>query len=441
MPETNDHPPRSSTGSHDSVSDRRRTLIAILGPGLMLAASGVGAGDLAGGAFAGIKLGTAVLWAVVCGAFFKFVITEGLARWQLATNTTLLEGAVLRLGRPVQWFFLAYLLIWTLGVGTSLISACGVAAHALLPAFDDAVHGKIVWGILHSLVGLGLVWIGTFRFFERLMGALVALMIVVVLLTAWMLRPDWNEVGRGLVVPMLPDHPEAVAWTLALMGGVGGTLTVLCYGYWIREEQRTGTHDLRLCRLDLGVSYSVMALFGIAMVLIASGMELSGRGATLLVDLADRLQQPLGPSARMLFLAGAWAAVFSSLVGVWQAVPYLFADFWQLFRRHGQLDPATFQPSRVDTRGWAYRGYLLFLALVPMAGLGYDFQLVQKANSVFGAMVMPMLAAALLILNGRADWVGPDQKNRWWTAATLIAILLFFAVIGGREIVAELRGN
>ena len=56
-------------------------MISLVGPGLMLAASGVGAGDLAGGAFAGMHLGTAVLWAVVVGAFFKYVITEGLARW------------------------------------------------------------------------------------------------------------------------------------------------------------------------------------------------------------------------------------------------------------------------------------------------------------------------------------------------------------------------
>ena len=279
-----------------------------------------------------MKLGTAVLWAVLCGAFFKFVITEGLARWQLATGTTLLEGAVLRLGRPVQWMFLCYLLVWTFGVGASLISACGVAAHALWPVFDDPVRGKIVWGILHSLLGLILVWIGTFRFFERMMGLLVAIMVVVVLATGWLVKPDWAAVSQGLFVPRVPDRPDAVAWTLALMGGVGGTLTVLCYGYWIREEQRTTPAALSLCRLDLALSYSVMALFGIAMVIIAAGLELSGKGATLVVDLANRLEQPLGMTARMLFLVGAWAAVFSSLVGVWQAVPYLFADFWQLFR-------------------------------------------------------------------------------------------------------------
>ncbi|MCA9225334.1 MAG: Nramp family divalent metal transporter [Planctomycetales bacterium] len=425
-------------GGSPSRDRKRRTLIALVGPGLMLAASGVGAGDLAGGAFAGIKLGTAVLWAVLCGAAFKFVVTEGLARWQLATGTTLLEGAVLRLGRPVQWGFLVYLLVWTFGVGTSLISACGVAAHALFPVFDDPVRGKIVWGIVHSLIGLAMVWWGTFRFFERMMGVLVAIMVVVVLVTGWMVKPDWLSVSRGLFVPNIPDQPEAVAWTLALMGGVGGTLTVLCYGYWIREEERTGTEDLALCRLDLGMSYAVMALFGIAMVIIATGVSLEGAGAKLLVELAERLQQSLGSTARHLFLVGAWAAVFSSLVGVWQAVPYLFADFWQLLRRRGKLEAETFLPAPVDKRGWAYRGYLLALALVPMLGLQYNFQLVQKANSVFGALVMPMLAAALLVMNGRSDWIGAHNRNRWWTTAALIGILVFFAVVGLPSVIEAL---
>jgi Mn2+/Fe2+ NRAMP family transporter len=74
----------------------------MIGPGLLLAATGVGAGDLATASFAGGLLGTAVLWAVVFGAFLKFVVTEGLARWQLATGETLIEGAVSRGGRSIS---------------------------------------------------------------------------------------------------------------------------------------------------------------------------------------------------------------------------------------------------------------------------------------------------------------------------------------------------
>ena len=108
---------------------RKPGLLALLGPGILVAATGVGVGDIAGAGFAGSKLGYAILWAAVLGAFIKFVVNEGLARWQLATGETLLEGAVLRFGRPVRWFFLVYLLVWSWAVGSALISACGIAGR------------------------------------------------------------------------------------------------------------------------------------------------------------------------------------------------------------------------------------------------------------------------------------------------------------------------
>ena len=120
-----------------------------------------------------------------------------------------------------------------------------------------------------------------------------------------------------------------MTWTVALIGGVGGTLTVLCYGYWIREEGRKGTEDLRMCRIDLGTGYAMTAVFGLAMVVIGSRLgQMSGSGATLIVEIAEKLQTVLGsagPLAKWSFLIGAWGAVFSSLLGVWQSIPYLFA--------------------------------------------------------------------------------------------------------------------
>jgi Mn2+/Fe2+ NRAMP family transporter len=50
------------------------SLWAVLGPGLLLAATGVGGGDLATATFVGGVLGTAVLWAIAVGAFMNFVV-------------------------------------------------------------------------------------------------------------------------------------------------------------------------------------------------------------------------------------------------------------------------------------------------------------------------------------------------------------------------------
>ena len=147
-------------------SRTKPAVLSLIGPGLLVAATGVGAGDLATASFTGSLLGTAILWAVVVGAFLKFVMTEGLARWQLATGETLLEGAVHRLGRGVGWLFLPYLLLWSFLVGSALMSACGVTLHALIPVFEDASQGKVVFGVLSSVLALALVRTGGYRLFE-----------------------------------------------------------------------------------------------------------------------------------------------------------------------------------------------------------------------------------------------------------------------------------
>ena len=426
-----------------------RRVLATIGPGILVAATGVGVGDIAGAGFAGSKLGYAILWAAVLGSFIKFVVNEGLARWQLATGQTLLEGAVLHFGRPVQWLFLVYLLVWSWAVGSALISASGVAAHALFPVFDDPQVGKVFWGVAHSGVAVGLIWLGGFRRFQQAMTLTFVFTFVAVIATAATSSPEWSAVARGLLVPRIPTDraPDAAQWTLVVMGGVGGTLTMLCYGYWIREQGRTGPEALRTSRIDLAVSYAMTALFGVAMVVIGAQLDLAeGKGAGFVVKIADRVGESFGTPLRWLFLFGAWATVFDSLLGVWQSVPYLFADFWQLFARgrttSGRPKHEATTPSSVDMRSAVYRAYLIALATVPAAGLWFSFVSIQKAYSVLGAVSMPLLALALLVLNGRGDWVGRAFRNRPLTIAVLVAILLFFVyaawmtVRTGREVVS-----
>lgn len=406
---------------------RRVPLISMIGPGLLLAATGVGAGDLATGSFVGGLLGTAVLWAVVVGAFFKFVVTEGLARWQLATGETLVEGAVSRLGRIIVWCFLPYLLLWSFFVGSAVMSATGVTLHAMLPIFDDAVRGKVVFGMAASLVGLVLVWFGGYRLFERVMGLCIGVMFFTVVLTAALLWPGTLAVLEGLLIPRIPDAGgQGIAWTLALIGGVGGTLTVLCYGYWLREEGVTQREDLRACRVDLATGYFMTAIFGIAMVIVGSSISIEGSGAQLLVTLSSRLEEVLGPAGKWLFLIGTLGAVFSSLLGVWQCVPYLFADCWDLLKDRKR------ETRTVDTRSVPYRAYLLLIAVVPMLGLFWSFRDIQMVYAVTGALLFPVLALALLVFNGRSQWVGAQFANRPLTVAALVAVLIFFTAIGLR---------
>ena len=417
--------------SDDSViSDGPKpTLFRRLAPGILIAATGVGAGDLISATLAGSKpgIGTTILWAALAGALLKWVANEGLARWQMATGTTLLEGWVRRLSWPVQWIFLVYLFVWSFWVGGVLAGACGVAATGFLPLSEDLRQSKIIWGVIHSLLGLVLVWLGGYRLFEKLMAVCIAIMFVTVMATVVMLPGgDWSGIATGLVTPRIPDHPQGIARVLSVLGGVGGTVTLLSYGYWIREEGRSGWQGVRQCRLDLTVGYTMTALFGVAMIIIGSRVALAGEGAKMAIILAEQVELAAGPAGRWIFLTGFWGAVFSSLLGVWQSVPYLFADFLEI--RRGM--PAS-QRRQVDFTGtWAYRGFLIAIAVGPLVTLWQSIDAIQMIYAVLGAAFFPFLALTLLIMNNREAWVGKQFRSGWLTNLLLFATLAFFLYAG-----------
>ena len=146
-----------------------------------------------------------------------------------------------------------------------------------------------------------------------------------------------------------------------------------------------------------------------------------------MVNLADCLGEQTGPLGRWLFLAGAWAAVFSSLLGVWQSVPYIYADFCRLWHYNATPPP-------VSTEGRAYRLCLYAVALVPMLGLAFTFKRIQLLYAFIGAGFMPLLALTLLLLNGQPRLVGREGRNRPITIAILVAVVLFFSLVGWFEI-------
>jgi Mn2+/Fe2+ NRAMP family transporter len=255
-------------------------------------------------------------------------------------------------------------------------------------------------------------------------------MFVTTVFTAVVLWPGTTAIVKGLLVPTLarPD-PEAIVWTISLIGGIGGTLTVLCYGYWLREEGRSGTSQLRVCRIDLALSYLMAAIFGVSMVIVGTSIQVDGEGTQLLVRLSDRLGQELGETGRILFLLGTFGTVFSSLLGVWQAVPYLFADCWQLLRhpRVNEQRAPTESYSTVDTRAKPYRVYLALLATVPIIGLFTSFREVQKIYTFVGALFFPLLAFVLLVANGW--WIEKKYRNKPATILALLGVLAVFAWI------------
>src|SRR3954465_10599689 len=127
--------------------------LKLFGPGLVLAAAGIGAGDIVTASVSGIRFGTGMIWTVVFTVALKYVLTEAVARWQVATGETLVYAWVARLPRWVPIYFAGYLLLWTFLVGASLSSAGGLAGTSLFPGSASVP----VWGGIHSLLAAVLV--------------------------------------------------------------------------------------------------------------------------------------------------------------------------------------------------------------------------------------------------------------------------------------------
>ena len=394
-----------------------------MGPGIAVAATGVGAGDMISATNAGAKFGTVLLWAIVYGAVLKFALNEGVGRWQLATGTTLLEGWVERLGRPVQYFFLLYLVIWSFLVGG------GCFRRPDWPATRFSRPSVAQWGVIHALAACVLVWAGRFGFFLKVMKVLIGLMFVSFLISAWALRPDLGDVVRGIALPSAPSG--SVVAVLSVLGGVGGSLSVMCYGYWIREAGRNGGEWLKGIRIDLGGAYLLTGFFGVAVMILGAQIRPEAVGIDIVLGMADRLEEALGAFGRWSLYLGFWAAVITSVLGVWQGIPYLFADFMSLFKKV----PAGERDAMVRTDSPYYRGFLLFLTFPTMALLLFDRPVaVVIVYTVVGALFMPFLAGTLLYMNSKRAWVG-NLKTGWVLNVLLALALILFLYLAVHQLI------
>ena len=402
---------------------------SLVGPGLIVAATGVGAADLVATVIAGQRFGYALLWAVIVGCLMKVVLVEGAGRYSLATGNTIYEGWA-TLGRWTTWYFAPYIVIWGFVYGAAAMAGTGLPLASLFPALPVTW-----WGILSGLVGAALVWFGRYALFEKVCAALVGLMFVTMFVAALLTLPNIPELVTGLV-PRIPEG--GLINVLSVAGGVGGTITLAAYGYWIREKGWTTPGHMRVMRLDNTVAYTVTGIFVISTLIVGAELLYSAgiaveTGDEGLLDLSEVLRERYGSWAGTVFLVGFWSAAMSSLVGVWNGVSMMFADFVGHVRRLPKDDPS------VRLGGTWYKAYILWLTFPPMIMLflGRPVWLI-LAYGVLGAFFMPFLAVTLLwILNTARtpkEWRnGPVVNVLMGVCALLFAWLAVTQVQGAVE--------
>ena len=402
----------------DAAPSPDRARWRYVGPGIVAAATGVGVGDLGATLLAGSRFGYALLWAIVVGTLVKISLAEAVGRWHLASGTTIFAGWR-TMGRWTGVYFGIYAIVWGFVFGATAMSTTALPLRAL---FGGPLEP---WAIGAGLVGFAFVWFNRYAVFERMMTALVGVMFVSVVGAALLVGPDLAGLAGGLV-PRLPEG--SVLYTLGLVGGVGGTITMAAYGYWVNAKGWRTPAWISVMRLDNRVGYLLTAIFVVAMLVLGAELvyvtqtEIAAGGAGLL-ELSDELEARLGRVGAIVFLVGFAATSFSSLLGVWHGVSLLFADFVASVR------PDT-RPADGDAeRSLPFRAYLAWLTFPPMALVfaGEPAALI-LAYTVLGAFFMPFLAGTLLWLLNRRR-VPPEWRSGWVSNGMLVVAVALFTVL------------
>jgi Mn2+/Fe2+ NRAMP family transporter len=294
----------------------------------------------------------------------------------------------------------------------------------------------IVYAIASGLIGAALVWLGRYHALEKIVAVLVGLMFLTVVGAAVVTLPNLGEVLGGLV-PRIPEG--GLVYTLSIAGGVGGTITLAAYGYWLKEKGWSTPRWMRVMRIDNAMAYVISGIFVVAMLIVGAELLYSSsiaidEGDRGLLDLSDVLADRYGTAFSWMFLIGFWASSFSSVLGVWNGVSVMFADFWG----HVRGRPEDHPDRRIGGR--YYRFYVLWLTFPPMLLLllGRPVQVI-IAYGVLGAFFMPFLAITLLVL------MNSRHLPRQWRNGPLLnlalgAVTLLFVVLGANQLIGAFTG-
>lgn len=400
-----------------------KTKTSILGPGLIVAATGVGAGDLVAALVAGNNYGLVFLWAIVLGSILKFALNEGVGRWHLTGGMTILE-AWRSMGKWAVGYFGVYTIIWGFVYGAAATSSSALAMSALVPSLN-----LWQWAVIHGIIAFIFTFWGEYKTFEKIMNVLIGIMFITVIGSAVMVLPQLKDI-MGTAVPSLPKG--SLLFALGLIGGVGGSLTMSSYGYWLQEKKWSGPKYIKSVRYDSAIAYVVTALFTIALLILGAGLlygtNVSLAGEAGLVKFSTILGNELSPSIRWLFLIGFWSASFTSVLGVWNGVSYLFADFVRTVT-HSKVKPEDLSKTK------SYRFFVFWLTFPPMLlhFLGKPVGLI-IAYGALGSLFMPFLAITLLYLLNSKKYTKEKDRWQWLSNIALGASILLFVVLAVNEL-------
>ena len=464
----------------DFIQEPPQTLFTALrqtGPGIILAGSIIGSGELLLTTSLGAKYGFIFLWLILFSCLIKVFVQIELGRYSISSGKPTLAALDAlpgwRLGAHwlVWWWFLMMLATLSQlgamvgGVGQALdlafpqVSAqladwAGGVSPALAQRITD--HPAHPWAILTTLAAILLLLSGGYKRIELLTTIMVAAVtgvtVTCVVGLPWMKVEGYDfsihmaDIEQGFSLGVLGLSSAAIAAAFGAFGITGvGAAELYAYPYWCLEKgyaRYTGprTDDeawarrargwIRVLRLDAWMSMVVFTVATVSFYCLGATVlhrqELHPEGDKMIETLAQMYVPAFGSWTRVAFLIGVWAVLFKTLYVATAGNARLGADFLGLTRavHYGQADSRTV---------WIRR----FCILLPALGLVFYLYVEDpKALVIFGgffqAATLPVIAAATLYLRYRRmdQRLAPSKFSDicLWIAFLSISAVAIYAV-------------
>ena len=431
------------TAARPGLSFKLKTLLAIVGPGLIVMAGDNDAGAFSTYGQAGQNFGTHLLWTLLLLVPVLYVNQEMVLRLGAVTGVGHARLILERFGKfwgafsVIDLFLLNALTIVTEFIGISLaVSYLGVP--------------KVPAVVIAALAIVGAVSTGSFRRFERLCLMLVVFSLVLIPI-AVIVHPSVGQVAHDFVIPGLP-HGAPLSTVMLLVIAIVGT-TVAPWQLFFQQsyvvDKRITPRWINYERVDLVIGIVIVVVGGMAIMGFAAATFVHHPGFGNFTDAAGTAHGLATYVSRTVGDLFAIALIDAAVIGaaaVGLATAYATSDVLNL--KHSLHRPVG------QAKGFyaCYVGLIAVaatLVLVPHVPLGL---LTEGVQTLAGVLLPSASVFLLLLCNDKAvlgPWVNGRKLNVFtgaiiWVLVVLSIILtasvLFPAITGGQIVAVLLAG-
>ncbi|MBR0344773.1 MAG: divalent metal cation transporter [Rudaea sp.] len=422
---------------------RWRTVLAILGPGLIVMVGDNDAGAFSTYTQAGQNYGTILLWTLSLLSPVLYVNQEMVLRLGVVTGVGHARLILERFGK--FWGAFSVIDLFVLNALTIVTEFIGISLGL------DHLGLSRVWGVA---ISAGLIILtastGNFRRFERFALLLVmgSLLLVPVLL---MVHPPVAQIAHGLLIPGMPKDAPLSEVMLLIIAIVGTTVAP-----WQLFFQQSYVIDKRITPRFMAYEKADLCI-GIALVIVGAVAMIAFTAATFagkpemgqFADagaVADGIAKYVGEVPAVLFSIALIDASIIGAAAVSLSTAYAIGDVLSLNHSLHR------KPAEAKTFYGVYAALIVLaaaLVLIPNAPLG----IITNAVQTLAGILLPGATVFLLLLcNDKAvlgPWVNKPLTNLFTGAVVLVLVLLsiiltasvLYPSIGSVEILAILIGG